>query len=199
MPLTLPRHEQGARIGLFGGSFDPPHEGHAHVARTALHTLQLDQLWALVSPGNPLKQTSAFSLAERIKKLAHMLQDEKVIVTDIEAHLQTHYTVDLVIALQSLAPDARFVWVMGGDNLLTFHLWHRWEELGQLLPIFIVARGEVPAEIEASPFSRRFAGNRWPSEQADALASASPPAWIYLPGEHVKMSSSQIRTAGPAE
>jgi nicotinate-nucleotide adenylyltransferase len=112
----------GLRIGLLGGSFDPPHEGHAHITRWALRSLGLDRVWWLVSPGNPLKPKGPADLARRIAAARALMRDPRVVVTDVEARLGARYTADTLVALSARFPQARFVWLMGADNLARFHL-----------------------------------------------------------------------------
>ncbi len=181
------------RVGVFGGSFDPVHEGHVHVALTALQALQLDRVIVFVTPANPLKPQASADFQVRFAQTRQMFNHSRITVSDAEQKWGTHTTYDLVARLQDTAASTHFVWIMGGDNLHTFDKWYRWRELAARVPIAIVARGEQDADVLASAFTQAFAGARIAQADAGALASSAPPAWVYLSGPHVKISSSQIR------
>ena len=122
-PLVMP----GQRIGIMGGSFNPPHEGHAIVAETALKRLALDQLWWVVTPGNPLKSNGALpSQATRMAACAKLAKGPRMKITGFEAGLGTPYTAATIAFLKRRYPGVHFVWVMGADNLASFHRWQRW-------------------------------------------------------------------------
>jgi len=142
------------RIGLFGGSFDPAHEGHAHVAETALKRLDLDRVWWLVSPQNPLKARSS-PFAERLRSAQAMARGSKMIVTDFEHRLGLAYTFETIRALKRLYPGIAFTLVMGEDNLSNFRKWRRWREVAAAVPIAIVSRPGV------APSARLSAPKRW--------------------------------------
>jgi nicotinate-nucleotide adenylyltransferase len=143
--------EPGMRVGLFGGSFNPPHEGHVHVARTAMRALGLDRLIWLVSPGNPLKGEPA-ALGKRLAAVRRFARGPKMIVSDVEARLGTRFTVDTLAALKQRFPAVEFVWVMGSDNLASFHLWKRWREIGRAVPVAVVPRPGF--SVRSSPGAR---------------------------------------------
>ena len=126
-------------IGLMGGSFDPPHSGHAHVIETARRALGLDRVWVMVSPGNPLKKTQT-ALVDRLSAARRRLGGPRTIVSDIESVLGTRYTIHTLRCLKKLAPHARFVWIIGGDNLRDFHRWREWKQIARLAPIAVIAR-----------------------------------------------------------
>lgn len=181
-------------VGLFGGSFDPPHAGHVHVARTALMRLELDRVIWLVSPGNPLKAGSA-PLDERLEAARRLAAGAgpAMIVSDLESRMGTRFTVDTVRRLQARFPGVRFVWVMGGDNLAQFHRWRGWTELFALLPIAVVARPTALLAGRFSPAARRFAHARLPAGAAARLPRAPSPAWAYLSAPLDPTSSTAIR------
>ena len=196
---SLPAAAPGRTIGLFGGSFDPPHEGHRHVSDTAMLRLGLDGLWWLVTPGNPLKRTDALpSMADRIAAATRVARHPRVTVTDVEARLGTRYTVDLVERLVRLRPDLRFVLVIGADNWASFHRWNGWRRIAALLPIAVVDRPGSTFRALASPAARAFARQRLPEARARELAHRSPPAWVFLTGARVPVSSTEIRRARQA-
>ena len=188
-----PHAEPGQVVGLFGGSFDPAHAGHLHLSREALKRLGLDQLWWLVSPGNPLKPHQPAPLSERLASARAMVTHPRVRVTDIEARLGTRATVDTLSALLARYPAVRFVWVMGADNLAGFHRWSRWQEILGLMPVAVFARpGQRMAALNARA-ARQFAGARLHERAARSLGAAPPPAWIYLDMPMRTESSSALR------
>lgn len=185
----------GQRIGLLGGSFDPPHAGHLHITEMALRRFGLDRVWWLVSPGNPLKAHGPAPLAHRIDAARRLTDDPRIIVTGIEARLGTRRTVDTLAALQSHWPGVRFVWLMGSDNLIQFSRWDRWQGIAARVPIGVIAR---PGSRTAARFSRAAAilgGHRLPEHRARELPDAIPPAWVLINVPMTALSSSAIRAA----
>jgi len=184
------------RVGLLGGSFNPAHEGHLHVSRMALRRLGLDQVWWLVSPGNPLKAGQDMaSLDERLAGAREAARHPRVLPTLIEVRLNTRYTVDTVALLRRRFPRARFVWLMGADNLAQFHLWRGWGRLARIVPVAVFDRpgySLVPVHARAA---RRLARWRHSVSGAAVLAEASAPAWVFLPIRRHEASATAIRAA----
>lgn len=176
------------RVGLFGGSFNPAHDGHAHVAETALARLGLDRVVWLVSPGNPLKDAPT-SLEKRLEGVRAFARGPSMVVSDAEARLGTRYSVDTIRLLKSRYPGVRFVWVMGADSLASFHRWKGWTEIFRELPIAVVARPGAEAAL-SSPAARRFAKAR---VSPGALLDAKPPAWTWLNAPLNHASSTALR------
>lgn len=197
MPV-LPRHRlpvapKRAVIGLFGGSFDPAHSGHVHVTLHAMRALGLDQVWWLVSPGNPLKSTGPAPLDLRLARARALMRHPRVHITDIEAQIGTRYTADTLSHLLRLYPERRFVWVMGADNLASFHHWEDWRGILARLPVAVIARpGQVRGAL-SSVAARSFRGARVP---ARALAHSAPPAWSFVMLPMRDISSTQLRARG---
>lgn len=192
----LPPHASHQRIGLFGGSFNPPHAGHAAVVRTALARLQLDRVWVLVTPGNPLKEARHLAgLDERMTALRALLSDPRVIITDIEMRAGLRYSRDTVRYLLSHAPQARFVWIMGADNLATFHRWQDWPRIAAAMPIAIIDRPGASFAPLSAPAAQRFAAARLPEHLAGTLADRRPPAWVFLHARRYPQSSTALRAA----
>jgi nicotinate-nucleotide adenylyltransferase len=177
------------RVGLFGGSFNPAHEGHAHVAETALVRLGLDRVIWLVSPQNPLKSDAPTSLEQRLEGVREFARGPSMIVSAAEAPLGTTYSLDTIRLLKARHPRVRFVWVMGADSLASFHRWRGWTEIFGELPIAVVARPGAEKAL-TSPAARRFAHAR---VSAGALVTAKPPAWSYLTAPLNFMSSTALR------
>ena len=123
----VPPHAPGMRIGLFGGTFDPPHQAHLAATLLALKRLKLDRVWWLVTPGNPLKNTRGLApLAKRIAAARALTHNPRIDVTGLEAVINTRYTYDTILWLLARCPRVCFVWIMGADNLRSFHRWQRW-------------------------------------------------------------------------
>jgi nicotinate-nucleotide adenylyltransferase len=191
-PHALP----GQRIGLFGGSFDPPHRGHVHVTAWALKVFGLDRVWWLVSPGNPLKPDAPADLARRLAAARRIMVHPRVEVLDIEARLGTRYTAATLAALKARAPAVRFVWLMGADNLVAFHRWERWPEIMASVPLGVLARPGQQLRAGLSPAARRFARWRIEPQAARLLPFLDPPAWCLVSGPMLPDSSSELRALG---
>lgn len=197
MRWRLPHAEPGQIVGLFGGSFDPPHAGHAHLSHEAMKRLRLDRLWWLVSPGNPLKPNPPAPLAERLTAARARITHPRVAITDIEAHLGTRATIDTLSGLQGLYSGTRFVWLMGADNLAAFHHWERWQDIFARAPIAVFARPGQRLAALNSPAARRFATARVAARDAALLGGRAPPAWVWLDMPMRSESSTALRL-GPS-
>lgn len=192
---ALPPVFPGERIGLYGGSFDPPHHGHLHVAETALKRLGLDRLWWVVTPGNPLKANGAAPLAERLAAVRALARDRRMVATGFEAGLGLTYSFETVSFLRSKVPGVRFVWIMGADNLASFHRWRDWRRLAGLVPMAIVDRPGATRGAFASPAAHALARFRVPERDAASLAGRAPPAWCFLHAPLDSSSSTALRAA----
>jgi nicotinate-nucleotide adenylyltransferase len=193
---TTPTAAPGARIGLLGGSFNPAHEGHLHISQHALKLLELDQVWWLVSPQNPLKsEDDMASLPERLKGAKTVAGDAAITVTDIEKTLGTQFTVDTLSALKQRFEGAQFVWLMGADLLLQMDKWSRWQQVFEAVPIAVFARPPYSKNAENAKASRFFAEFRVDSSKAQNLAEQSPPAWVFLKTPENPVSATEIRAA----
>jgi nicotinate-nucleotide adenylyltransferase len=184
------------RIGLFGGSFNPPHEAHRAASLYAQKRLRLDRVWWLVSPGNPLKDNKALpSLEERIASAQALAAHPRIDVTGVEAVIGTKYSYDTIVRLQHECPQARFVWIMGADNLKNFHRWKNWRGIATIVPIAVVDRGGTGLSMLGSPAAQALARARIPEGLAGALADHPPPAWVFLHGMKLALSSTELRAA----
>ena len=182
------------RVGLYGGSFNPVHAGHLHVARTALRRLGLDRVIWLVSPQNPLKSAAdTLSLTDRMAAVRRLATGPSMIVSDIETRIGSAYTIDTLRVMQGRWPDVQFVWLMGADNLAQFHRWRGWTEIMRSVPVAVVSRPGAMLGSRFSPAAQRFSRSRRPAEAAPVLAGLSPPAWIYLPVPLNPLSSTLLR------
>ena len=194
--LGFPKTSSGMRVGLLGGSFDPPHAGHVHITHQALQRFGLDRVWWLVSPGNPLKAKGPAPLDRRMAACREIMQHPKVEVTDIEARMETRFTADTLEKLLSVYPDVNFVWLMGADNLVGFHKWDRWEWIFENVPIGVTARPGEHFKAEASLAAQKYSKARLATNLAKKLPSQKPPVWCLLEGPTVNISSSEIRADG---
>jgi nicotinate-nucleotide adenylyltransferase len=187
------------RVGLFGGSFDPAHPGHAHVAETARVRLGLHRVIWLVSPQNPLKPHAAAPLAGRMISAQRHAPGPAHLVSDVETRMGSRFTLDTVRILRARHPGVRFVWIMGGDNLAGFHRWRGWAQIARSLPVAVVARpGGDAGDLLAgrfAPAARRFTRRRLPPGAGRLLPTAAPPAWIYLEAPLHPASSTALRAA----
>lgn len=182
------------KVGLMGGSFNPAHEGHRHVAETAMKRLRLDEVWWLVSPQNPLKPRDDMApFAERLASARAMARHPRIRVKDIELHTATHFTADTLVALRRRCPRMSFVWIMGADNLATFHRWERWSLICHTTVIAVFDRPSYSLRALASRAAKRFARARVPERASRELADRRPPAWVFLHTRHHAASATQIR------
>jgi nicotinate-nucleotide adenylyltransferase len=185
-------------IGLFGGSFDPPHWGHVAVSQEALRALRLDRVWWLVSPQNPLKPNAPSSdLPRRIAAARALVRDPRIEVTGIEAALGTTYTAETLRRLLPRLAGTNCVWMMGADNLAGFHRWRDWQAIAASLPIAVFNRPGAALRALASPAARALASFRRDPADAGLIARTPPPAWVFLPAPSIPLSSTELR-ARPA-
>ncbi len=192
--LRLPHAEAGNRIGIFGGSFNPPHSGHRLVASTVLKRLGLDQVWWFVTPGNPLKSHSDLApLDERLRRTDALADHPRMKVTAYEAILGTPYTARMVMALRAMRPGIRFVWVMGADNLAGFHRWQDWRAIVGSVPIAIVDRPGASRSVMSAPMAKAFEKYRLPEEDAALLPDMEAPVWTFLHTSLDRASSTALR------
>ncbi len=192
--LRLPHVEAGMTVGLFGGSFNPPHEGHVLVTELALRRIGLDQLWWMVTPGNPLKDTSALPpLRERISWSEAINRDPRVKVTAFEARYQVRYTAETLALIKRLKPHVRFVWIMGADNLASFHRWQNWQRIAMTFPIAVVDRPGSTLSYLSSQMAKTFDYARVDESDAALLPYLAAPAWTFLHGPRSPLSSTALR------
>jgi nicotinate-nucleotide adenylyltransferase len=193
----LPLFAPGMRIGLLGGSFNPPHEGHAHITRVALRRLQLDRVWWLVTPGNPLKSLDELAaLQKRVEAARRLDAGPRVIVTDIEAQIGSRYTYETLAWIKRRAPSVHFVWIMGADNLRQFDRWRHWRLIADLVPIVVVDRPGSTLRAICSRGGAALARWRVPERDAARFAVMSPPALLFLHGRRSGLSSTELRRTG---
>lgn len=192
--LRMPHVEKGMAVGLFGGSFNPPHQGHALVAETALRRLGLDQLWWMVTPGNPLKSRAELaSLSDRIAMSEKLVHDPRIKVTAFEQALGNSYTADTLAHVRARNPGIHFIWIMGADSLRTFHQWQKWRSIASTFPIAVIDRPGATLSFLSAKMSRTFDYARIDEEDAGILWRKRAPAWTFIHGPRSAMSSTSLR------
>lgn len=196
MVCRLPHIRPGQSVGLLGGSFDPPHQGHAAISEAAMQRFGLDHLVWLVSPGNPLKSRQPAPLQRRIAASAALVTNPRVQISDIEAQLGTRYTAQTLRHLRRRHPGVRFVWLMGADNLAHFHRWKDWQQIMETVPIGVLARPGDRISARLSRAARIYRGQMLKDSQSQLLARATAPAWCFVNVPMVAASSTAIRAKG---
>ena len=190
----MPPYADGMRIGLLGGSFNPPHLAHRAISLFAIKRLKLDRIWWLVTPGNPLKQHGALrELEARLQAAREMANDRRIDVSCLESVIRTRYTVDTIDFLRRRAGGVRFVWIMGADNLAQFHRWQDWQRIAAEVPIAVVDRPPQSFRALSSPAANALSRYRLPEQHAARLAGARTPAWVFLTGLKLSLSSTRLR------
>jgi nicotinate-nucleotide adenylyltransferase len=182
------------RIGLFGGTFDPPHRAHLAASLLALKRLELDRIWWLVTPGNPLKDTRGLApLAERMAAARTLTRHPRIDITGFEAELGVRYSYETIAYLVARCPGVRFVWIMGADNLRSFHRWQKWREITRLVPIAVIDRLGPSLYSAAGIAGQALANARVRESAATTIADRRPPAWVFLHGLKSPLSSTALR------
>lgn len=186
-------------IGLFGGSFNPAHEGHRMASLTALRRLGLNQIWWLVTPGNPLKDNSALpSQGERMETARKISRHPRIVVTGVEASFGTRYTADTLRQLKRRCPGVKFIWIMGSDNLAGFHRWQEWRAIAKMMPLAIIDRPGSTNRAVRSRAGIALSRHRYDETDGPLLAHAPTPAWLFVHGRRSFLSSTGLRDAAKA-
>src|SRR5262245_14832464 len=194
--VRLPPHARGMRIGLFGGTFDPPHQAHRSVSLIALHRLGLDRVWWLVTPGNPLKDTRGLApLAARVAAAGALARHPRIAVTGFETELGARYSFDTLAYLLAHCRRVRFVWIMGADNLKRFLSWQTWRSIARMVPAAVIDRLGPSLYAIAGTAGQALARARLRESAARTLAARRPPVWVYLHGLKSPLSSTALRAA----
>ena len=189
----FPSVEPGLTIGLLGGSFDPPHEGHVHITKLALKFFNLSKIWWLVCPENPIKSVTPSDVNSRFLASKKIMKHPSVIITDLERKFKTKYTFQTLIKLKKLYPSTKFVWLMGADNLINFHHWKNCDWIMKNIPIGVLARPEEQIKAGLSRTAIKFGNYRLPKEKSFILSNYNPPVWTLSTGPMRNISSTEIR------
>ena len=191
---AIPLSTNGMRVGLLGGSFNPPHVAHRAISLFAIKRLKLDRVWWLVTPGNPLKEHGTLrDLAQRTEAAREMADDPRIDISCLESVIGTRYTVETIAYLRRRAGGLRFVWIMGADNLAQFHRWENWRRIASEVPIAVIDRPPQSFRALAAPAAQALARYRLPENQAARLADQRAPAWVFLTGMKLNLSSTGLR------
>ena len=191
---AIPLYANGMRVGLLGGSFNPPHAAHRAISLFAIKRLKLDRVWWLVTPGNPLKDNGGLrDLNERMEAARTMANDPRIDISCLESVIGTRYTADTIGYLRRRASGLRFVWIMGADNLAQYHRWQNWRRIASEVPIAVIDRPPQSFRALAAPAAQALARYRLPENQAARLADQQPPAWVFLTGMKLNLSSTTLR------
>lgn len=194
MRQGFPHAERGQVVGLLGGSFDPAHDGHVHITREAIKRLHLDQVWWLVTPGNPLKSRQPAPMEVRLAHARRVMRHPKVTVTDLELRLKTRFTYATIARLQAMYPGVTFVWLMGADNLAQLHRWDRWQDILRSVPVAVLARPGKGLRARLSHAAQVFRQKRL--ARGEALELRDPPVWAFINLPLNSASSTEIRAQG---
>ena len=189
----FPSVEPGLTIGLLGGSFDPPHEGHVHITKLALKFFNLSKIWWLVCPENPIKSVTPSDLNSRFLASKIIMKHPSVVITDLERKFKTKYTFQTLIKLKKLYPSTKFVWLMGADNLINLHHWKNWDWIMKNIPVGVLARPEEQIKAGLSRTAIKFGNYRLPKEKSIILSNYIPPVWTLSTGPMRNISSTEIR------
>jgi nicotinate-nucleotide adenylyltransferase len=195
----LPPHAPGQRIGLFGGSFNPPHDGHRAASLLALKRLQLDVVWWLVTPGNPLKDNGGLPPTRgRVAAAQRVAAHPRIVITDFEEELGSPYTCDTIAALTRRCPTIRFVWIMGADSLAGFHRWKDWRRIANSVPLCVIDRPGSTLRAVQTRSAAALRAYRMDERDAKLLPGASLPAFVFLHGPRSSLSSTALRASATA-
>ena len=194
MRQGFPVATRGMVVGLLGGSFDPAHQGHVHITREALKRMGLDQVWWLVTPGNPLKARQPAPLGDRMARARQVMRHPRVRITALEAALGTRATADTIDRLRAIYPGVTFVWLMGADNLVQFHRWGRWRDILRAVAVGVLARPGAGVQARLSVAARAFRVHR--VARGETLRGRRPPVWAFVNLPMKDASSTDIRARG---
>lgn len=191
----MDRSDHNTRVGLLGGSFNPAHEGHVEISEAALEFLELDYVWWLVSPGNPLKDKSTLApFEERVETARALKKDDRIIISELERNFETHYTIDTLKKIKETLPRYHYVWLMGADNLAEFDKWKDWRGIAEIVPFAIFSRPSYSKASLDSLAAKALRDYRIGKNKAKALHRMKPPAWVFCDLTDNPASSTEIRS-----
>ena len=185
------------KIGILGGSFNPAHEGHLSISKIALQRLNLDVVWWIISPRNPLKKYDIlYDFEDRVSSAEKVIDTNHISISKLEKNAQIKYTIGTVEYLNTRYVGTKFVWIMGADNLKDFHRWREWDKLALTVPIAIIDRPSSSLDVTSSLFANKYRKYRVDEADAQNLADKKKPAWVFLHSKLNDQSSSQLRNSG---
>ncbi|MEK9794405.1 MAG: nicotinate-nucleotide adenylyltransferase [Hyphomicrobiales bacterium] len=185
------------KIGILGGSFNPAHEGHLSISKIALQRLNLDVVWWIISPRNPLKKYDIlYDFEERVSSAEKVIDTNHISISKLEKDAQIKYTIGTVEYLNTRYFGTKFIWIMGADNLKDFHRWREWDKLALTVPIAIIDRPSSSLDVTSSLFANKYRKYRVDEADAQNLADKKKPAWVFLHSKLNDQSSSQLRNSG---
>ena len=179
-------------VGILGGTFDPPHEGHLFISKFAKMKLDISEVWWIVSTTNPLKK-NIVDYRKRLQKVKNFLANHHIKVLEIQDLSKNIYTIDLLEYLFKKFPQKRFIWLMGADTLVNFHLWRDWKKIFYNIPIAIFDRPSYSLNISKTKTILYFKGDRINSKLSKDLKFMRPPKWLFVTGLTNPQSSTKIR------
>ena len=181
------------RIGLLGGSFDPPHKGHIYISIESKKLLQINEIWWLVTPQNPLKISEPATYQERITNCKEISKDKPILIKEIEKKINSKYTYQTLDYLLNHYINIKFFWIMGADNLINFHKWQKWRKIFKEVSIVVFKRHGYNNQALKSIACRTFTNNRINSLQINKNHFIKLPSWTWVDNREIKISSTEIR------
>ena len=181
------------KIGLLGGSFDPPHKGHLFISLEAKKILKLDEIWWLVTPQNPLKISKPATYVERVKNCKSISRNLPIKIREIEKNINSDYSYKTISYLVNHYKSIKFFWLMGADNLINFHKWQKWQKIFNNMSIVIFRRHGYNTKALKSITSQRFKNNRVISSNIKLDDFIYTPSWSLIENKEIRISSSEIR------
>ncbi len=192
--LRYPTFSQDQRIGLYGGSFNPPHAGHLAVAKSAIRRLGLHKVWWLVSPQNPLKPRDGIAdYQKRLDQTRRLADHPKMEVTDIEAQIGSTCTADSLHGMRPVLERGRFVWIMGADSFAELHLWRHWRTIPKSVPLCVFDRPGSGLSARNCHAAEVYRSAQVPARDAGRLPDMNAPAWSFITWPLRSESSTEIR------
>lgn len=189
--MDKPDHK---KIGLLGGSFNPAHDGHLEISMAALDHIELDEIWWLVSPGNPLKSDKdQDTYDQRFQSALNIVNDDRIVISDLEKKLKTRFTVDTLSKVKSEFSDHYFIWLMGADNLAQFDQWKDWQKIANTVPIAIFNRPSYSNTYKNSIAAKTLEKFRIDQTDIRKLYKLKPPAWSFYEATNNPTSSTALR------
>ncbi len=181
------------KIGLLGGSFDPPHKGHLFISLEAKKILKLDEVWWLVTPKNPLKISEPASYEERVFNCKNITRNFPIKIQEIEKNIQSDYSYKTINYILKHYNNIKFFWLMGADNLINFHKWEKWQMIFNNMSIVIFRRHGYNNKALKSIAAQKFKNSRIINSNTNLDDFKITPSWLLIENKEIKISSSEIR------